>query len=101
MRTACAGELMTAVARGDQAAFGRLYDLLAGAVFGLVTDALRAETGHADPAAAEDAALDAWTHIWRNAPALLHRSSRPPSSAEAVTWILHEVRTRCSAPVAA
>lgn len=97
MTTGSAGELLTAAARGDRAAFGQVYDLFAAAVFGVVTDVLRARTGHVDPVTAEDTALDAWTHIWRNAPTLLHRSPRPLNSAEAMTWILGEVRARCSA----
>ncbi|MCX2951502.1 hypothetical protein [Lentzea sp. NEAU-D7] len=93
MKPASAGELMTAVARGDRTAFGQVYDLLAVAVFGLVVDMIRAENGQVDPDVAETAALDAWTHVWRKAPAL---TDRPLSSAEAISWVLSQVRERCS-----
>ncbi|MGI5499101.1 hypothetical protein [Lentzea sp. CA-135723] len=94
MRTGSAGDLLTAVARGDRTAFGGLYDRLGALVFGIVTDALRSPAGAVDPLVAEEAALDAWTHVWRNAPALLLRSRPPLTSAEAITWIAEAVRER-------
>ncbi|GLY47759.1 hypothetical protein [Lentzea sp. NBRC 102530] len=92
-----AGDLLTAVARGDRTALGGLYDRLGALVFGLVTDALRTPTGQVDSLVAEEAALDAWTHVWRNAPALLRTSRLPLTTAEAITWIAEEVRQRHAA----
>ena len=82
------GELMTAVAGGDQTAFGQVYDLLAVPFYRLVLGGPRREDGRT----ADRAALDAWTQVWRDAPLLLHGSRRPLSSAEAVAWIMDKAR---------
>jgi len=76
---------MTAVAGGDRTAFGQVYDLLAAPFYRLVRQ-------REDGRAADQAALDAWTHVWRDAPLLLHGSRAPLSSAEAVTWIMDKAR---------
>ena len=53
--------LLQAVARGDDAAFTRLYDLLAPRVFGLARRVLR------DPAQAEEMAQEVLVEVWRTA----------------------------------
>ncbi|MBL8928230.1 MAG: ECF RNA polymerase sigma factor SigK [Pseudonocardia sp.] len=53
--------LLRAVARGDDTAFTRLYDLLAPRVFGLARRVLR------DPAQAEEMAQEVLVEVWRTA----------------------------------
>ncbi|MDX3659690.1 hypothetical protein PV646_20515 [Streptomyces sp. ID05-26A] len=88
----CLGELMTAVAQGDRTAFGRVYDLLSVPFHRLVLISVRTEGGQADrETAVEQAALDAWTGVWRDAPQLLLHSRRPLTSADAVAWIKNKI----------
>ena len=54
-------ELLRAVARGDDASFARLYDLLSPRVFGLARRVLR------DPAQAEEVAQEVLVEVWRTA----------------------------------
>ena len=54
-------ELLSRVARGDEAAFTKLYDLLAPRIFGLARRILR------DPAQAEEVAQEALVEVWRTA----------------------------------
>jgi RNA polymerase sigma-70 factor (ECF subfamily) len=53
--------LLRAVARGDEAAFTRLYELVAPRVFGLARRVLR------DPAQAEEVAQEVLVEVWRTA----------------------------------
>ncbi|MGP8001711.1 MAG: ECF RNA polymerase sigma factor SigK [Streptosporangiaceae bacterium] len=53
--------LIGRVAHGDKAAFGAVYDQVAGPVFGLARTVLR------DPAQAEEVCQDVLLEVWRNA----------------------------------
>ena len=70
-----AGELLRAVARGDEAAFARLYDLLAARVYGLVQRVLR------DRAQAEEVAQEALLDVWRTA------ARFDPAHGSATSWV--------------
>ncbi|GAA1583557.1 sigma-70 family RNA polymerase sigma factor [Actinoplanes couchii] len=56
-----AGALLRAVAQGDEQAFGKLYDLVAPRVYGLIRRVLR------DPALAEEVAQEVMVEVWRSA----------------------------------
>jgi RNA polymerase sigma-70 factor, ECF subfamily len=68
--------LLGRVARGDSAAFDRLYDEVAGPVYGLARRVVR------DPARAEDVTQEVFLEVWRQAP----RFDR--SLGKAKTWIM-------------
>lgn len=53
------GELLRLAGRGDQAAFGQLYDQLAPVVFGVVLKVVR------DPAQSEEVAQEVFVELWR------------------------------------
>ncbi|MBE1491881.1 ECF RNA polymerase sigma factor SigK [Plantactinospora soyae] len=67
--------LLPAVARGDEAAFGRLYDLVAPRVYGLVRRVLR------DPAQAEEVAQEVLVEVWRTA------TRFDPERGSATGWV--------------
>jgi RNA polymerase sigma-70 factor, ECF subfamily len=68
--------LLGQVARGDHAAFGAVYDQVAGQVFGLVRAVLR------DPAQAEEVCQEVLLDVWRNA---VHFD---PSRGTAQAWLM-------------
>ncbi len=69
-------QLMVMVARGDRAAFDRLYDRFADAVFGLVRRVLR------DPAQSEEVTQEVLVDLWRTA------SAFDPDRGSAATWVM-------------
>jgi RNA polymerase sigma factor (sigma-70 family) len=70
-----AGALLKAVARGEEKAFGELYDLVAPRVYGLIRRVLR------DPAQAEEVAQEALIEVWRSA------ARFDPDRGSATAWI--------------
>jgi RNA polymerase sigma-70 factor (ECF subfamily) len=69
-------ELLSAVARGDQAAFSELYDRVAGQVYGVIRRVLR------DPAQSEEVAQEVLVEVWRTA------NRFDPDRGSATTWIM-------------
>src|SRR3982750_1663292 len=69
-------DLLSRVARGDEAAFSALYDELAPRVFGLCRRVLR------DPAQAEEVAQEALLEVWRTA------GRYDPAKGSAASWAL-------------
>jgi RNA polymerase sigma-70 factor (ECF subfamily) len=74
--------LLKRVAQQDEASFASLYDATSRRVFGLALKILR------DPSAAEEAALESYTYVWRQA------SRYDPVKASVMTWILTITRSR-------
>jgi RNA polymerase sigma-70 factor, ECF subfamily len=68
--------LLERVARGDEAAFGQLYDGVSGPVFGLVTRVLR------NPAQAEEVTQEVMVEVWRKA------RQYSPARGSARAWVL-------------
>lgn len=69
-------ELIGRVARGDQDAFGRVYDLVSGPVLGLIRSVLR------DPAQSEEVAQEVLVEVWRTA------ARFQPARGSGMTWVL-------------
>ncbi|WP_433889469.1 sigma-70 family RNA polymerase sigma factor [Streptomyces sp. CA-111067] len=69
-------ELVAAVAKGDQDAFGRVYDAVAGPVLGLVRSVLR------DPAQSEEVAQEVLVEIWQTA------ARYQPNRGGVMTWVM-------------
>jgi RNA polymerase sigma-70 factor (ECF subfamily) len=69
-------ELLGQVARGDQDAFARVYDMVSGPVLGLVRSVLR------DPAQSEEVTQEVLLELWRTAPRY------QPSRGTPMTWVL-------------
>jgi RNA polymerase sigma-70 factor (ECF subfamily) len=68
-------ELLRAVARGSEAAFAELYDLVAPRVYGLVLRVVR------DPSQSEEVTQEALVEIWRTA------SRFDPNRGSATAWM--------------
>ena len=74
--------LISEVATGDRAAFGRLYDATSGAIYGLLVRMLR------DPELAEDVAQEVYLEVWRKA------SRFDPDRGAGGSWIALIARSR-------
>ena len=70
------GELLTRVARGDEAAFSAVYDSLGAAVFGLARRVIR------DPARAEEVAQEVFLQVWQTA------ARFDPERGRAKSWVM-------------
>lgn len=70
------GELLRRVARGDQAAFEKVYGLVAGPVYGLVLRVVR------DPAQAEEVTQEVLVEVWRSA------SRYDPARGSGMAWVM-------------
>lgn len=70
------GELLGRVARGDQDAFGAVYDKVSGPVFGLVRSVLR------DPAQSEEVTQEVLVEVWRRA------AHFRPEKGAAMSWVM-------------
>jgi RNA polymerase sigma-70 factor (ECF subfamily) len=69
-------ELLGRVARGDQEAFSRLYDMVCGPVLGLVRSVLR------DPAQSEEVMQEVLLEVWRTAARYRH------DKGSGMTWVM-------------
>ncbi|OLF18730.1 ECF RNA polymerase sigma factor SigK [Actinophytocola xanthii] len=69
-------ELLQRVARGDEAAFVELYDLLIGPLFGVIRRVVR------DPAQSEEVAQEVMVELWRSA------ARYSPERGSAMTWAM-------------
>ncbi len=68
--------LLQLVARGDESAFERLYDVVAAPVFGLVRRILR------DPAQSEEVTQEVMLELWRTA------ARYSPERGSPMTWVM-------------
>jgi len=69
-------DLLTRVARGDQAAFEAVYDTMAGPVYGLINRVVR------DPAQSEEVSQEVLLEVWRTA------ARFDPAKGSAATWVM-------------
>jgi RNA polymerase sigma-70 factor, ECF subfamily len=69
-------DLLTRVARGDQAAFEAVYDTMAGPVYGLINRVVR------DPAQSEEVSQEVLLEVWRTA------ARFDPAKGTAATWVM-------------
>ena len=71
-----AGALLQQVARGDEKAFERLYEMVSSPVFGLVRRIVR------DPAQSEEVTQEVMLELWRTA------ARYSPERGSAMTWVM-------------
>ncbi len=69
-------ELLTRIARGDQAAFARFYDLTCARVYGMALRVLR------DAGYSEEATQEVYLQVWRSA------AGFDPRSGSALSWLI-------------
>jgi len=69
-------DLLRSSARGDEAAFARLYDEVAARVYGLVLRVVR------DPAQSEEVTQEAFLEVWRTS------GRYDPARGSALAWVL-------------
>ena len=69
-------EMLGRTARGDQAAFGAVYDAMKSPVFGIVVRVVR------DPAQSEEVTQEVFIDVWR------HAARFDPEVGSARTWIM-------------
>ena len=86
---AAVDELLPQVASGDAEAFASVYDLVAGAVYGLASQI----TG--DQARAEQVAAEVLLEVWRSAPRF------SPAEGSGLSWIMTMARRRAMSQAAA
>jgi RNA polymerase sigma-70 factor, ECF subfamily len=68
--------LITAVARGDEAAFDTVYDQVSAPVFGVILRVIR------DPAQSEEVTQEVFLEVWRNA------FRFDPAKGSALAWVM-------------
>ncbi|WP_290514425.1 ECF RNA polymerase sigma factor SigK [Aeromicrobium sp.] len=69
-------DLLIRVARGDEAAFGAIYDALGSSVYGLARRVIR------DPSRAEEVSQEVFMQVWQSA------SRFDPNRGSAKSWVL-------------
>jgi RNA polymerase sigma-70 factor, ECF subfamily len=74
--------LISAIARGDQDAFGRFYDTFASTAFGLIRRVLR------DPAPAEEVLQEVFWQVWQDA------GQYDPRRGTPIAWLLMRAKAR-------
>jgi len=77
-----AADLIARIARGDEAAFGQLYDAYAGLAFGLIRRILR------EKEAAEEVLQEVFWQVWREA------ASFDPGRGTPEAWLVMRAKTR-------
>ncbi len=75
-------QLLERAGRGDRDAFSRVYDQIAGLVYGLVLKVVR------DPSMAEDVSQEALVEVWRRAPLF------DPDRGSARSWVCRIAHSR-------
>lgn len=82
-RSARVADLLARTALSDQAAFGELYRLTSGQLYGVALRMLR------DHAMAEEVLQDVYVSVWH------HAATYAASKSQPLTWLTSIVRNRC------